>query len=187
MKRIGDLLGSIIGLVIASPIIAILCIIIVMDSPGSPIFIQERLGINGKKFMIIKLRSMNMNAEENGVQWAEKFDHRITKVGKFIRRTRLDELPQLINILKGDMSFIGPRPERPHFYNEFEKYIPDFRSRLKVMPGLTGWGQINGGYDLPPEQKYKFDMEYIDQASLWFDCLIFFKTIKVVFTGKGAR
>jgi exopolysaccharide biosynthesis polyprenyl glycosylphosphotransferase len=186
-KRIGDILGSIIAIILTFPIIVVFCLFIVIDSPGSPIFIQERLGLHGKSFKIIKLRSMRVNAEEQGVQWAEKNDHRITRVGFFIRKTRFDELPQLINILKGEMSFVGPRPERPCFYNEFEKDIPHFRFRLQVKPGLTGWAQIRGGYDLLPEQKLNLDLEYIKKLSIWFDLFIIIKTIKVVFTGEGSR
>jgi exopolysaccharide biosynthesis polyprenyl glycosylphosphotransferase len=186
-KRIGDILGSIIAIILTFPIIVVFCLFIVIDSPGSPIFIQERLGLHGKSFKIIKLRSMRVNAEEQGVQWAAKNDHRITRVGFFIRKTRFDELPQLINILKGEMSFVGPRPERPCFYNEFEKDIPHFRFRLQVKPGLTGWAQIRGGYDLLPEQKLNLDLEYIKKLSIWFDLFIIIKTIKVVFTGEGSR
>nr|WP_263324343.1 sugar transferase [Neobacillus sp. Marseille-Q6967] len=187
LKRMGDILGSIIGIILTFPIMVFICLLIVIDSPGSPIFIQERLGLHGKSFKIMKLRSMRMNAEENGVQWAEKNDQRITKVGHFLRKSRFDELPQLLNILKGEMSFVGPRPERPCFYNEFEKYIPHFRYRLKVKPGLTGWAQIMGGYDLLPEQKLDLDIEYIKKSCLSFDLLIIMKTFKVVFTGEGAR
>lgn len=130
---------------------------------------------------------MRVNAEEQGVQWTEKNDQRITRIGQFLRKTRFDELPQVINIIRGEMSFVGPRPERPCFYSEFEKYIPYFRSRLQVKPGLTGWAQIMGGYDLRPEQKLDLDLEYIKKSSLWFDLYIIFKTFKVVFTGEGAR
>lgn len=187
IKRFGDIIGSIIVLILTFPILFVVCFLIVIDSPGSPIYIQERLGLYGKSFKIIKLRSMRVNAEDQGVQWAMKNDHRITRVGHFLRITRFDELPQVINILRGEMSFVGPRPERPCFYNEFETYIPYFRSRLQVKPGLTGWAQIMGGYDLLPEQKLDLDLEYIKKSSLWFDFYIIIKTFKVVFTGEGAR
>ena len=108
-------------------------------------------------------------------------------MGKIIRKIRLDELPQLINILKGNMSFVGPRPEREIFYDEFEKYIPGFRNRLQVLPGLTGWAQVNGGYDLGPKEKLEYDMEYIQNRSLILDIKCIFKTFKVVFTHEGAR
>lgn len=187
LKRIGDILGSIIAIILTFPFILVFCLFIVIDTPGSPIFIQERLGLHGKRFKIIKLRSMRVNAEEQGVQWAAKNDHRITRIGLFLRKTRFDELPQLINILKGDMSFVGPRPERPCFYSEFEKYIPHFRYRLQVKPGLTGWAQIMGGYELLPEQKLNLDIEYIKKSYIWFDLYIIIKTFKVVLTGEGAR
>lgn len=120
---------------------------------GRPDFKQERLGINGKPFMIYKFRSMRLDAEENGPQWADEQDPRCTHFGQILRRTRLDELPQLYNILRGDMSFVGPRPERAYFYREFEKYIPGFSNRLLVTPGLTGYAQVNGGYSLKPEER----------------------------------
>ena len=107
---------------------------------------------------------MRLNAEENGPQWANEQDSRCTHVGQFLRRTRLDELPQLYNILRGDMSFVGPRPERAYFYRKFETYIPGFSNRLMVVPGLTGYAQVNGGYSLKPEEKIVYDMEYIENA-----------------------
>lgn len=187
MKRIGDILGSIVGIILSFPIVVVCCILIVLDSHGSPIFIQERLGLHGNSFRMIKLRTMKENAEEKGVQWASQNDPRITRVGHFLRKTRVDEIPQLLNILMGEMSFVGPRPERPCFYSEFEKTIPHFRCRLEVKPGLTGWAQIMGGYDLLPEQKFQLDLEYIKKACLWFDIYIIMKTFKVIFTGEGAR
>lgn len=136
---------------------------------------------------IIKLRSMMIDAEKNGAQWATKTDSRVTRVGKFIRQTRIDELPQLWNVLKGEMSFVGPRPERDIFIEEFLKTIPDFNDRLQVLPGLTGLAQINGGYDISPEEKFKWDLVYIDNYGFKQDLMILFKTIKVVLTGDGAR
>ena len=170
-----------------APICLIACIFIVLESSGNPIYIQERVGLNGQKFIMYKLRSMYIDAEKDGHQWAIKNDHRITKVGKFIRRTRIDEFPQIINIIKGDMSFIGPRPERPEFVNEFLKYIPDFNDRLAIPPGITGWAQVNGGYDLTPYEKLKYDKYYIEYESFQLDSLILLKTIKVIFTGHGSR
>ena len=187
VKRIVSLIFSILSLVFIAPICLIACIFIVLESSGNPIYIQERVGLNGQKFIMYKLRSMYIDAEKDGHQWAIKNDHRITKVGKFIRRTRIDEFPQIINIIKGEMSFIGPRPERPEFVNEFLKYIPDFNDRLAISPGITGWAQVNGGYDLTPNEKLKYDKYYIEYESFRLDWLILLKTIKVIFTGHGSR
>ncbi|GAB6433327.1 sugar transferase [Bacillus cereus] len=148
IKRLFDIIFSLILLLLAIPIMLFFCIMIAFETAGSPIYFQERLGINGRKFNVLKLRSMVKDAELNGPQWANENDSRITKVGSFIRKTRIDELPQLLNILKGDMSFVGPRPEREYFYKQFDAYIPEFKDRLIVKPGLTGWAQINGGYNL---------------------------------------
>jgi lipopolysaccharide/colanic/teichoic acid biosynthesis glycosyltransferase len=130
---------------------------------------------------------MCLNAEETGIQWAQKNDSRVTKVGRFIRKTRLDELPQLINVLKGDMSIVGPRPERPYFVEEFSRNIPKFNERLVVRPGITGWSQINGGYELSPEEKLHKDLFYINNQSILLDMRIIFKTIKIILTFEGAR
>jgi lipopolysaccharide/colanic/teichoic acid biosynthesis glycosyltransferase len=134
-----------------------------------------------------KFRSMRTDAEDDGPQWAQKDDERCTKFGKFLRKTRLDELPQVINILQGNMSLVGPRPERAYFYDEFEKYIPNFRQRLQVKPGLTGLAQVNGGYDLMPEEKLVYDLEYIENRSLWMDIVCMVKTVRLIFTHEGAR
>ena len=130
---------------------------------------------------------MYSDAEKDGYQWAMKNDVRITKVGHFIRKTRIDELPQLLNILKGDMAFIGPRPERPEFIEKFLQDIPDFNDRIVIKPGITGWAQVNGGYELTPKEKLVFDKYYIEHESLYLDTLILLKTIQVVFTGYGSR
>ena len=127
------------------------------------------------------------DAEKNGAKWADKNDMRVTAFGKFIRKTRIDELPQLWNVIKGEMSLIGPRPEREVFYKEFEKTIPNFRDRLQVRPGLGGWAQVNGGYDITPKEKLEYDLEYIENLSFRLEAEIFFRTIKVVLTGNGAR
>ena len=129
----------------------------------------------------------NKDAEKNGAQWADKDDCRVTKIGNFIRKTRIDELPQLFNILKGDMSLIGPRPERPRFTVEFNQEIPGFVERLQIKPGLTGWAQVNGGDDVTPEEKWELDMYYIEKRDVWMDFKILLKTVGVVLTGAGAR
>src|SRR5699024_5549200 len=138
MKRTGDLLFTFLCLPFALILIVIFSIIIKLESPGKVLYKQERLGLNGRKFNVIKLRSMKQNAEKNGAVWAKRNDDRITKVGAFIRKTRIDELPQLFNVLKGEMSVVGPRPERPIFTEEFEREYPGFSNRLLVKPGLTG-------------------------------------------------
>lgn len=186
-KRAFDIVCSFLGLLILAIPMIIIALIITLDSPGSPIFKQERLGLHGKPFMIYKFRSMRLDAEENGPQWADEQDPRCTHFGQILRRTRLDELPQFYNILRGDMSFVGPRPERAYFYGEFEKYIPGFSNRLMVVPGLTGHAQVNGGYSLKPEEKIIYDMEYIEKRSIWMDLACIAKTIRVVLCGAGAR
>ena len=187
IKRIIGLLISIPSLLLIIPIFLIACIFIVIESSGNPIYIQERIGLNGQSFSIYKLRSMYQDAEKNGHKWASKNDTRITKVGRFIRKTRIDELPQIINVIKGEMSIIGPRPERPEFINEFLKDIPNFNERLAVRPGITGWAQVNGGYELTPKDKLVYDLFYINHESIKLDFLILLKTIKVMVTGNGSR
>lgn len=187
MKYILDYMFSITGIILTFPIILIFSLLIILESPGSPFYYQERLGFNGKKFKVMKLRSMRNDAEKNGAKWAEKNDPRITRIGLFIRKTRIDELPQLLNILKGEMSLVGPRPERPIFTEMFEKEIPGFKKRLKVKPGLTGWAQVNGGYEITPREKLELDIYYINHSSIMLDLNIILKTVKVVLTGNGAR
>lgn len=186
-KRCFDIVCSFFALVILSAPMLVIALVVALDSPGAPIFRQERLGLNGKPFWIYKFRSMRLNAEENGPQWANEQDSRCTHVGQFLRRTRLDKLPQLYNILRGDMSFVGPRPERAYFYRKFETYIPGFSNRLMVIPGLTGYAQVNGGYTLKPEEKIVYDMAYIENRSIWMDLKCIIKTIRVVLSGRGAR
>lgn len=186
-KRVFDLVFSFLGLLILALPMTMIALIIVLDSPGAPIFKQERLGLHGKPFMIYKFRSMRLDAEENGPQWADEQDPRCTRFGQFLRRTRLDELPQLWNILKGEMSFVGPRPERKYFYEQFEKYIVGFSNRLVVTPGLTGYAQVNGGYELAPEEKIVYDMEYIARRSIRLDLQCIVKTVLLIFTHDGAR
>lgn len=187
VKRGFDVVTAVFAMAILLVPMLVIALIIKLDSPGPALFKQERLGKNGKTFTILKFRSMRENAEENGPQWADKDDDRCTKIGRFLRKTRLDELPQCWNILKGDMSWVGPRPERACFYEEFETYIHGFRHRLVVRPGLTGFAQINGGYDLKPEEKIVYDMEYIRDRSVKLDLYCIFKTVKLVFTHEGAR
>ncbi|ACK60908.1 exopolysaccharide biosynthesis polyprenyl glycosylphosphotransferase [Bacillus cereus] len=187
LKRIVESIMAICGIFILSPVLIIISILIKIDSKGPIIYSQERLGVNGKRFRVLKFRSMVVDAEKGGPQWATKDDNRITKFGHFIRKTRIDELPQLLNILRGDMGIIGPRPERPIFTEKFSEEIPNFRDRLVIRPGLTGWAQVNGGYDITPREKFELDMYYIKNMSVLLDMKILVKTIKVVITGEGAR
>jgi lipopolysaccharide/colanic/teichoic acid biosynthesis glycosyltransferase len=186
-KRSMDIIISFIMLLLLSPILVLLCILIPIESAGAPFFHQQRLGRNGKSFKVIKLRSMGLDAERNGPKWASKEDARVTKVGAFLRRTRFDEVPQFLNVLKGEMSLIGPRPEREYFYKEFDKFLPNFKRRLLVKPGLTGWAQVNGGYDLTPEEKLTFDLYYIQHRSISMDIKILLLTLAIIFSGNGAR
>lgn len=187
VKRIGDVVLSILLFLVLSPLMCMIAIFIKIDSSGPVIFAQERLGKNGVPFLMYKFRSMTVDAEKDGPKWASENDDRCTRVGKILRKARLDEIPQLWNILEGDMSFVGPRPERAYFYQKFEAEIPGFKDRLAVKPGLTGLAQINGGYDLGPEEKIVYDMEYIEHPSIHLDVKCMLKTFTLIFTHKGAR
>lgn len=187
LKRTFDVAASAVLIVLLFLPMLFIAFLIRLDSSGPALFRQERLGKNGQAFTILKFRSMRLDAEENGPQWADKNDPRCTHFGRFLRKSRLDELPQLWNILKGEMSFVGPRPERRCFYDKFETYIHGFHNRLIVKPGLTGWAQVNGGYDLKPEEKIVFDMEYIQKQSLGMDLKCIFQTVHLIFTHEGAR
>ncbi|MCC2930949.1 sugar transferase [Bacillus sp. LBG-1-113] len=187
VKRVMDIWFALIGLVVALPIIVVFSILICLETPGPAIYTQERVGKGGKPFKLYKLRSMKIDAEKSGAVWAQKQDPRVTRIGAFIRRTRIDELPQLFNVLKGDMSMIGPRPERPVFTEKFQNEIPGFTQRLAVKPGLSGWAQVNGGYDMTPKEKLIFDLYYIRNLTFMLELKIMLKTCKVVLTGDGAR
>ena len=188
IKRAFDIFASLFGLTLTAIPMLIIAIAIKLDSKGKVFYSQERLGLNGRKFMLVKFRSMCSDAEKDGAQWSEgDNDVRITKVGRFLRKTRLDELPQLWACFTGTISLIGPRPEREIFYDEFEKHVHGFRQRLKAKPGLTGLAQVNGGYDLRPEEKVLYDIEYIKNRSLWLDIKILFKTVGVIFSHNGAK
>jgi len=183
VKRSADIAASCIGIALLWLPMLILYICIALTSKGSPIFRQERLGIGGKKFTLYKFRTMRENAEENGAMWSlGDDDERLVPFGKFLRKTKIDELPQLLNCLLGDLSLVGPRPEREVFYECFEKYIPGFSQRLLVKPGLTGLAQVTGLF-LRPEEKIRYDIEYIKNRSLLLDIRILLSTVGVVALG----
>lgn len=188
IKRFFDIVVSLCALIVLAIPMIVIALIVRLTSEGPAIYKQERLGKNSKPFQILKFRTMIKDSEVDGAQWSTGDDDpRITPIGRILRKFRLDELPQFWNILNGSMSFVGPRPERECFYEEFEKYIHGFRHRLCVTPGLTGLAQINGGYDLKPEEKIVYDMEYINNRSIINDIKIMFKTVAVIFTHDGAK
>jgi exopolysaccharide biosynthesis polyprenyl glycosylphosphotransferase len=191
MKRVVGFSLSLIDLILFSPVILILSLLIKIDSRGPVLYQQERVGEKGKVFKLLKFRSMIENAEANGGPvWAQENDDRITRVGRWMRKWRLDEIPQMVNVLKGDMSFVGPRPERPYFVEKLRKEIPFYDQRFYVKPGITGWAQIKYRYGASEEdtlEKLKYDLYYIKNLSPLFDLVIIFETIKVVLFGKGAR
>lgn len=188
IKRYFDVVIGGIGALLSLPIILLFAVLIKATSPGPVFYQQERVGRMGRLFMVIKLRSMVQDAEvKTGMIWAQKDDPRVTKVGRFMRKTRIDELPQLWNVLRGDMSLVGPRPERPMLTEKFSETVADFSQRLRIIPGITGYAQINGGYDITPAQKCKLDNYYIENYSLWFDVQILVGTVKIIFSGDGAR
>lgn len=191
LKRVLDLMIAFVCLVISAPVMLITAFIIKLESKGPVIFKQVRVGEHGKPFNIYKFRSMRQDAEAaSGPVWAGKTDNRVTRVGKIIRKIRVDELPQLVNVLMGDMSFVGPRPERPFFVAQLKESIPYYEIRTVVKPGITGWAQIKYPYGATIQdalEKLQYDIYYIKNMSPLLDIMIFFATIKVVLTGKGAR
>lgn len=187
-KRLFDIVFSVVLLIPASVLILIFMVLVRIETPGSPLYSQERVGLMGKTIRITKIRSMFYNVEKkSGAIWAQTNDNRITKIGHFIRKTRIDELPQLISVLKGDLSLIGPRPERPGFTEQFSSEYPGFEQRLVVKPGLSGWAQVHGGYDVTPGEKLEDDLFYIKHISVFTDIKVFFRTLGVVIDGHGAR
>lgn len=186
-KRVFDVTFSSILLVVCALPMAVISLVVWLDSPGKVIYTQTRLGYEGKPFIIYKFRSMQQSSAPDDAKWTSTNDSRITRVGRVLRLTHLDELPQLLNIFIGDMSFVGPRPERPAVYDKLDADLENFRSRMQVMPGLTGYAQVNGGYDLNPAEKLEYDLTYINNCSVVFDLWCLIKTIPVVLTMKGAR
>ena len=174
--------------IFAAPVIVLAAIIVKLESKGPVFFIQERIGVGNKKFNIVKFRSMTTDAEKDGPQWASKNDNRVTKFGKIMRATRIDELPQLWNVLRGEMSFVGPRPEREFFIQQLEKEIPYYNLRHTVKPGLTGWAQVMYPYGASVEDAYRklqYDLYYIKHHSIPFDVKVLLKTVTIVIFGKG--
>lgn len=181
VKRAMDILISLVGIVVASPFMLIIAIAIKLYDRGPIFYKQERITRGGKPFMILKFRSMSTDSEAKGARLAAKNDKRVTPVGKVIRNIHFDELPQLFNILKGEMSIVGPRPERQVIMDEYRKELPDFDFRLKVKAGLTGYAQVFGKYNTTPYDKLKFDMQYIENYSFWLDIKIMILTFKILF------
>lgn len=183
VKRLLDIVLSITGLTLLSPILLIVAISIKVESEGPIIFQQERLGLNGKVFKIYKFRSMCVGAEKSGV-YETKDDVRVTKVGRYIRKTSIDELPQFVNIIKGDMSIIGPRPTLTYHPWTLDKYTEKQKKRFNVLPGVTGWAQINGRKGVSWDKRIKYDVEYVEKMSFTFDLKIFFQTVLKVIAMK---
>ncbi|MFC4296718.1 sugar transferase [Castellaniella hirudinis] len=189
-KRLIDILGVVLVAPVVLPVMLLTALAIRLDSPGPALFVQNRVGLGNRDFRIYKFRSMRTDAEAAGARLASDDDDRITRVGAFIRKTRLDELPQLWNVLKGDMSLIGPRPEQRVFVDQFDAEIPFYIYRHVVRPGITGWAQVMQGYAGDADAtriKIQHDFYYIKHFSLWLDILIVFKTVRIVLTGEGAR
>ncbi|RDY31678.1 exopolysaccharide biosynthesis polyprenyl glycosylphosphotransferase [Lachnotalea glycerini] len=180
-KRLLDLVLSLILLVIASPFMLIIALLVKLYDGGPILYKQERLTIGGKKFMIFKFRSMKMDSEKHGARLAMKNDDRVTPVGRILRNIHFDELPQIFNIIKGDMSLVGPRPERPVIAKQYEEDIPEFSFRLKVKAGLTGYAQVYGKYNTTPYDKLKLDLMYVENYSVWLDLKLMLMTFKILF------
>ncbi len=191
LKRVFDVVTSLLLLIFMLPVILMTMLVIKLESRGPVFYRQERVGKNGATFMLLKFRSMRTDAEKDGrPQWAAVNDSRVTRVGSFIRRTRIDEIPQIVNVLRGEMSFIGPRPERPFFVEELRQVIPYYFERHRVKPGISGWAQLNYPYGASVEdakQKFQFDLYYIKNYSLFLDFLVLIQTARVVLWPKGVR
>lgn len=191
LKRILDVVASLALLVVALPVLIITGLLVRFGSSGPIFYRQERVGLNGRTFMLLKFRSMRSDAEADGVpRWAAVNDSRITKLGGFIRKTRIDEIPQIFNVLKGEMSFIGPRPERPFFVDQLHDAIPYYQERHRVKPGISGWAQLNYPYGASIEdskEKFQFDLYYIKNYSLFLDLIVLIQTFRIVLWPNGVR
>ena len=189
-KRLVDFFGALLGTVLFAPVMLLTALAVRLDSPGPALYRQERVGENGRPFTLFKFRSMRTDAEQGTPMWAQDGDARVTRVGRFIRLTRLDELPQFWNVLRGEMSFVGPRPERPFFVQQLALAIPFYMARHAVKPGVTGWAQVRYRYGASVEdalEKLRYDLYYIKHLSLVFDLTILIDTVKVMVSGKGAQ
>jgi lipopolysaccharide/colanic/teichoic acid biosynthesis glycosyltransferase len=173
------------------PLVALAALLIALEGGGPVIYRQERVGLRGRTFTVLKLRSMSQDAEKDGkAAWAKPNDARVTRVGRWIRRSRIDELPQLLNVLKGEMSFVGPRPERPEFVAMLTEQIPFYSVRHSVKPGLTGWAQVRYSYGATVEQsvrKLEYDLYYVKNHTLLLDLVVMLETVRVVLLGEGAQ
>jgi sugar transferase (PEP-CTERM system associated) len=191
VKRLFDIVCALVLIVLSLPVMLVTAALIKLESKGGIFYFQERTGFNGKPFNVVKFRSMRTDAEKDGKpQWAQAQDSRVTRVGNIIRKIRVDELPQLFVVLKGDMSLVGPRPERPFFVEQLTSQIPYYAVRQSVKPGLTGWAQVRYHYGATLEdsaEKLQYDLYYVKNHSLFLDLVILFETVSVVLLGKGAR
>ena len=188
VKRLVDVFVSLLAVVVLTPLYAVLAVLVKFSSPGPIFFLQERIGKNGRPFNIIKFRTMYVDSEKDGPQLSSSHDCRITKIGRFMRKSRLDEFPQFVNVLKGDMSLVGPRPERQFYIDQIVKIEPQFLELTKVRPGITSWGQVKYGYAENVEQmldRMKFDLLYLKNRSLSLDFKIMLYTVLIIFKGKG--
>ena len=183
-------LVALIGAALSLPIVLLTAVLIKLDSRGPIFYRQERVGTNGKPFVLLKFRSMRVDAEQDGPVWASKHDDRTTRIGRIIRKIRVDEIPQFWNILRGEMNFVGPRPERPHFVAQLAEEIPYYEQRHLIPPGLTGWAQIKYPYGASIEdarQKLQYDLFYVKNQSLMLDAIVLFETVKIILFGRGAQ
>ena len=190
MKRLEDVFCATMGLIVLAPLMALVSVLVKIDSAGPALYKQTRVGLRGGSYVLWKFRSMRQDSEGGAAQWAQLGDHRVTRIGRWLRLMRIDELPQLVNVLRGEMSLVGPRPERPLFVKELRKKIPYYDLRHTIRPGLTGWAQIRFNYAASLEDshmKLQYDLYYVKHLSIWFDVAILFRTIRVILLGSGAR
>ena len=191
IKRLFDIVFGLVLIILASPVMLVAAVLIVLESGGPILYMQERVGLNGRLFNVIKFRSMRTDAEQDGQpRWASAQDDRVTRVGRIMRKLRIDELPQLFSVLNGDMSLVGPRPERPYFVDKLTQELPYFAVRQSVKPGVTGWAQVRYHYGASVEdsaEKLQYDLYYVKNHTLFLDLVILFETVGVVLTAKGAQ
>ena len=190
VRRGVDIIISLIGLAFTLPLLLLVALLVKLDSSGPALYRQERVGLGGRTFTLLKFRSMRVDAEAAGPCWAVERDPRVTRLGRLMRLTRIDELPQLLNVLAGSMSLVGPRPERPHFVGQLTQAIPHFADRLAVKPGVTGWAQVNYPYGASVEdarEKLAYDLYYVRHRSLALDVVILLATVRVLICQTGAR